>query len=662
MCIASDARFYWLAKGNPENAHGCRGGSACCASDGSAAGTLGRNVSGRGAAPFEKLSTCLALIEIVHSCNLSCPTCYADSPLGAGHNVDAVPLKDLQRRIQGVVDRKGGIEILQLSGGEPTLHPQFFELIEWIQENPGIDYLLLNTNGVRIANSFSVCTTRLTQVICPSATATARLANAGPALNAIGLTGGAVTGAITAAEALTNPFLVRTTTRVRDFELNANTWTNSEAFYIQDDYKFARNFQFNFGVRWDYEQAYNADATSYIKFNNFWDNAAPRLGLTWDFTGKGKGKLYANYATFIETPIPLDVNVRAAGGNSQTDKNFNVNRLNAPANSTIATGFTPVNLGADATPLDPGLKPPSIGEYTAGLEYEIVKDLALGVRGVYRHERNVVEDGSFDDGNTYFIFNPGRNEPGTTERAACQGDAATGRAPRCFGRAQRFYRAVEFTATKRFTHNYQFIASYVYSSLTGNYEGLFRNDNGQSDPNITSLFDLQSLLDNTYGRLPNDRPHQFKFNGSYRTPFKLLVSGNFYMQSGSPFNQLIPHPVYGNNEGFAVQRGTAIVPTVTATDPAFPNTVQSIGTSRTPTTMNLDLGLYYPIKIGEKRELRLTGDWFNVFNSQRAVTLDQTFSINSGVTGVAPVLNPFFGAALLVQAPSSFRFGAKFTF
>src|SRR6058998_2467272 len=152
VCIASDARFYWLAKGNPENASGCCGGYACCASDGSAVGTLGRNVTGRGNAPFEKLSTCLALIEIVNSCNLSCPTCYADSPLGAGRNVDAVPLGDLQRRIQGVVDRKGGIEILQLSGGEPTLHPQFFQLVEWAQANPGIDYLLVNTNGVRLAN------------------------------------------------------------------------------------------------------------------------------------------------------------------------------------------------------------------------------------------------------------------------------------------------------------------------------------------------------------------------------------------------------------------------------------------------------------------------------------------------------------------------------
>jgi len=175
VCIASDARFYWLAKGKSENACCSAGGasvlasraslsdtngsavaslrqSTCCSADGSTMGTLGRNAAGRGDAPFEKLSTCLALIEIVNSCNLSCPTCYADSPLGAGHEVDAAPLQELQRRIQGVVDRKGGIEILQLSGGEPTLHPRFFELVEWIQSNPGIDYVLLNTNGVRIVH------------------------------------------------------------------------------------------------------------------------------------------------------------------------------------------------------------------------------------------------------------------------------------------------------------------------------------------------------------------------------------------------------------------------------------------------------------------------------------------------------------------------------
>src|SRR5258705_9598560 len=515
-------------------------------------------------------------------------------------------------------------------------------------------------NGSRITNNWLVCTVRGSQIICPTAAGTNRLKTPGVTLPA-GLTVGP-TGTITTTEAFSNPFLVRNTTAVRDFELVGKTNTNVESFYIGDDWKFARNWQFNIGARWDYQQAYNNDGSSYIKFNTFDDNFAPRFGLIWDFTGKGKGKIFANYAQFIEVPVPLDVNVRAAGGDVQTDKNFNVNRLNGPVGSLIVPGVSTgaTNLGSDATPLDPGLKRHSIREITFCAQYEVGGDVTLGSRGIYRSMINVIEDGSFDDGDTYFIFNPGRIAPGTTELSACEG--GPGHAPQCFGRAQRFYRGIEFTATKRFTNNYQFIASYVFSSLIGNYEGLFRNDNGQSDPNITSLFDLQSLLNNTYGRLPNDRPHQFKFNGSYRTPWKLLVSWNFYAQSGVPFNQLIPHPIYGNNEGFQVQRGTAIIPTVSATQPGFPNFVNSIGTNRTPTTMNLDLGAYYPIKLGENKELRFSGDWFNVFNAQRAVTLDQTFTINSGVASVAPVPNPFFGSALLVQAPSAFRFGAKFTF
>ncbi len=143
-CIASDARFYWLAQGKPENQ--CCGGK-CASADGASLGILGRNAGAP--SPTEQLATCLALIEIVNSCNLACPTCYADSP--RAREVDAVPLADIQRRIEGVIARKGGIEILQLSGGEPTLHPQFFELLEWLHAHPKIDYVLVNTNGVRIA-------------------------------------------------------------------------------------------------------------------------------------------------------------------------------------------------------------------------------------------------------------------------------------------------------------------------------------------------------------------------------------------------------------------------------------------------------------------------------------------------------------------------------
>ncbi|HEX8708450.1 MAG TPA: TonB-dependent receptor [Pyrinomonadaceae bacterium] len=507
------------------------------------------------------------------------------------------------------------------------------------------------TQGFRVTNNFTVCTTRGTAIVCPTGTGfflAQQLIAAGavPGFNT------ATLDVISTAEALNNPFLLRTSTRVRDFQLHADTYTNVESFYIQDDYKLSKDVQFNFGLRWDYQQAYGAGGESYLKLNNFKDNLQPRLGLIWDFTGRGKGKLFFNYARFLETPLPLDVNVRAGSGGTQIDKNFNVDRLNAPAGSTIVPGIRAssttgaVNLGSEATPIDPHLKPQTVNEASAGLEYEIVKDLALGFRGIYRAQGSVIEDGSFDDGDTYFLFNPGES---LTDRLA---ETVTGTR---FGRARRYYRALEFTATKRFTNNYQFIASYVFSSLIGNYEGLFRNDNGQSDPNITSLFDLVSLLANSYGRLPNDRPHQFKFNGSYRTPFKAVVSANFYAQSGMPFNQLIPHPVYGNNEGFGVQRGTAIVPT------DAPGGIKS-GQTRSPFSYNLDLGGYFPIQLGENRQLRFSVDWFNVLNNQRAVTLDQTFLINSGVSGVPPISNPFYGTGLIFQFPSSLRLGAKFQF
>ncbi len=551
------------------------------------------------------------------------------------------------------------------------------------------------TINQRITNNMVVCTVRATTVVCPNAGSRDNLLaayNAGqlPA-DITGVVRGCDTSTngvpdcpgvsgVTTSEAFGNPFLVRNTTRVRDFELHANTYTRVYSTYLQDDWRIFKNFQLNLGLRTDMQEGFNTDGQPYIKLNQFWHDTQPRLGLIWDFTGNGKGKFSFNYARFVETPIPLDVNVRAGGGASQTDKNFNVDTLNAPSTANIVccvSGQGTVNLGAAPTPIDPGLRPQTMEEYSTGLEFAPVQSLVLGMRGFYRNYVNIIEDGSFDDGNNYFLFNPGRRGNGeTTEDKACA-DPTIG----CFGPARRYYRGVEFTATKRFTQHYQFIASYTYSSLIGNYEGLFRNDNGQSDPNITSLFDLVSLLQGTYGRLPNDRPHQFKFNGSYETPFKMMVSGNFYIQSGSPFNMLTPHAIYGNNEGFGfcgplsindpanptpgvcTPRGTAIVPTVTASQPGFPNVVDSIGANRTPTTANLDLGFYYPIKLREKMELRLSADWFNVLNAQRAVTLDQTFALNSGLPGVGgKVVNPFWGSALLVQSPSQWRFGAKFSF
>jgi outer membrane receptor protein involved in Fe transport len=508
----------------------------------------------------------------------------------------------------------------------------------------------LTVNGFRLDNRFLICTTRGNQIVCPTQAGVDRAALIAPGA---GFAGGAVLGTVSLTETLTNPFLIRNQTRVRDFQIHANTKTNIESFYLQDDYKLSQNVLFNFGLRWDYQQAYGKPGEGVpLKFNNFKDNLQPRVGLSWDFTGQGKGKVFVNYARYLETPIPLDINIRALSDTAQTDINTRIDRYGAPVGSNVVAvtgltgGVSSTNLGSTHTPPDPDLKPQTVNEATAGFEYAVKSDLALGFRGIYRAQGTVVEDGSFDDGDTYFLFNPGES---LTDRLA---ESVIGTR---FGRARRYYRAFEVTATKRFSNHYQFLASYVFSSLIGNYEGLFRNDNGQSDPNITSLFDLVSLLTNTYGRLPNDRPHQLKFDGSYQTPFKLMVSASFRAQSGRPFDQLIPHPIYGNNEGFGVPRGTAVAPA------DAPGGIKA-GSNRSPSTFQLDLGGYYPIQFSEKRELRFTVDWFNVFNAQRAVLQDATFTLGSGLAGIPNTPNPFYGTGTFFQQPSTLRLGAKFSF
>lgn len=154
VVLANDPRFYYVARGQSQNAAPCCAGSGCCspapttapAHDGADTSQSSTNLD-----PFEKLSTCVALIEIVDSCNLTCPACFAASPWGVGDHVDCTPFDDIVRRVEGVLRRKGFIDILQFSGGEPTIHPDFFRLLDWVLDQKDIGYLTINTNGVRLA-------------------------------------------------------------------------------------------------------------------------------------------------------------------------------------------------------------------------------------------------------------------------------------------------------------------------------------------------------------------------------------------------------------------------------------------------------------------------------------------------------------------------------
>lgn len=91
--------------------------------------------------------SCLALIEVTDSCNLRCPVCYASS---GPERMEHRPLALIEKMFDAVVRNEGRPDVVQISGGEPTLHPRFFEIIELAKARP-IQHLMINTNGVRIA-------------------------------------------------------------------------------------------------------------------------------------------------------------------------------------------------------------------------------------------------------------------------------------------------------------------------------------------------------------------------------------------------------------------------------------------------------------------------------------------------------------------------------
>jgi 7,8-dihydro-6-hydroxymethylpterin dimethyltransferase len=91
--------------------------------------------------------SCLSLIEICDYCNLECPVCYAES--GPARQ-QFRSLEEIERILDAVVRNEGEPDVVQISGGEPTLHPRFFEILKMAQARP-IRHLMVNTNGVRIA-------------------------------------------------------------------------------------------------------------------------------------------------------------------------------------------------------------------------------------------------------------------------------------------------------------------------------------------------------------------------------------------------------------------------------------------------------------------------------------------------------------------------------
>ena len=436
-------------------------------------------------------------------------------------------------------------------------------------------------------------------------------------------------------------------------ELNANPEHKNLTFYLQDSWAVLPNLTLNLGVRWDQQKIIDANGVQQVNLNN---DFAPRVGVIWDPTKTHKAKVFGSYGRFYEE-IPMDLVIRSFSYERQPriinfDPAGNPPTPDAQAESDYGTPSA--ILGGFTEPSDPNMQGQYINEYIIGGEYEFATNWAVGLKGVYRNYATVIEDFLCINDGTYCIGNPTKGSPSQSASGFFPGFT------QIYGldyetlyttpKPQRIYRGIQLDVTKRFADNWQMIASYIYSTLKGNYDGEYAPFTQQTlaDPNISAAYDYFDFFTNgsnlsvitNAGYLSNDRRHQFKVSGLYLFPFKLQVGLTAYYQTGYPWTRYGYSDAYGRYEFFLTTRG---------------------GEGRMPSTYEADLHLGYPIAIGPV-DINLIVDVFSLFNAQRAIIVDERWGFQESDNSSPTPVNPSYGQPTLRTRPTTARFGVRISF
>jgi outer membrane receptor protein involved in Fe transport len=444
-----------------------------------------------------------------------------------------------------------------------------------------------------------------------------------------------------------------------------STTQDYTSFFAQDTWQVGRRLTIRPGIRYDQQKL--VGNVSHYTFDGNW---APRLGATYDPTGTGRMKVFADYGWFY-AQIPNDLAARALSADAGVNRAdyFDAN-LTQPVPQGVSAAGTTNHLqfaGLSASDFDPNARSTYSTETLVGWQWEPTAGLSVGANYAHRRYGRVLEDigslplvayllpdltiGSVE----YFVTNPG---PGTPVTDPFPGTAIS------FEKPIHDYDAVTLQAQKRFSGGWSLQSSYQWMRLRGNFEGFFRNDNGQSDPGITSLFDFPTN-DPTYvslgralgfrgdirylgsagtGPLPNDRTHTGKLFGNKQWANGANVGVAFTIQSGAPLTALAANPAYDNaGEIPETPRGGGF------------DTVDGFR-KRTPVQFQTDLQGEYDFNLGGNRRLALLASVFNLFNQNRVLDYDNYTELSF----LLP--DPNFGQVVAYQIPRSLRLGVRFQF
>jgi hypothetical protein len=418
--------------------------------------------------------------------------------------------------------------------------------------------------------------------------------------------------------------------------LNASPQHRNTSAYLQDHWAVLSNLTVNAGVRWDRQEIIDPLGHTAIDLKK---DFAPRVGVVWDPTKDGRSKVFGSYGRYYEE-IPMDLVIRSFSFERQARIfNFSPTGTTPDPAAEAAVMQTSTIFGGNVEPADPNLHNQYINEYLLGYQREILPDVAVNIQGIYRNYGQIIEDFLCRTDGTYCIGNPGQ---GFMQRIFTLDYSHTLPAPK----PRRVYKGIELDVTKRFSHNWQALASYVYSKLDGNYDGTYAPfTNVGADPNISAAYDyydfftngsnLNRITDN--GPLSNDRRHQLKLSGIYITPFKLSVGLSSFYRSGTPLTAYGYSDIYARYEFFLTDRGAL---------------------GRTPANYDVDLHLGYPLPVGPVT-LNFLLDVFNVFNTQRPILLDERWDFKQADNASPTPTNPTFGKPVLRTPPTSLRLGVR---
>jgi len=447
-------------------------------------------------------------------------------------------------------------------------------------------------------------------------------------------------------------------------------------FFAQDTWRVGARLTVNPGIRYEQETM----SGSIIKDFSLKNNWGPRLGVTFDPAGDGRTKVYGNFGVFFAR-IPNDLAARALSADDGFTRGdyYDAALTRQVPEGTPAAGVTRhfILAGVGADTIDPDARLTYTNEVVAGIEREIMPNTTLGVRYVYRNMPRVLEDiancpmvayelaatSSICGSVEYILTNPSSDipvAPGTEFLGAKFDDPI------------HKYNSVELTLNRRGS-NWSAMTSYRFSTLRGNFEGFYRDDNGQSDPGISSLYDFPTndpsytsiggkvygypgdirYLGSSNGILPLDRPHQVKLYGNRNWSSGLNIGGGINLASGKPLTPMAANPNYGSSgEIPEAARGTGI------------DTVDGFAT-RTPFESQVDIQAAYTLRASSQRRVTLLADVFNLFNQRRVTSYDQNTQLANGPENPdfgKPISTIFAGNPPQFQSPFNMRVGVRFEF